>query len=409
MSRYKLGLALVFLLVTVTSVYGCGEAGELNDRVEEITKPYIFGLASWEFEAIGGEVWDFLRGGDITDNATGEVITYFTNSAEIRNLEAAMNAVRMGTFAGDLAQLQSELAALRSQNAARRAAVEKVLEIQVRETLSEQGVFNPLDRYVTVNLGFPPVKIHLGEPPHILVISPRDSIENIKEVDLLPDLSLAEMEEIESGVESLGYSAIVEGLGGLSTYPSFVLDEANLRFTIETIVHEWMHQYLMLTPLGFRYTLDQLGIHSDYDIATINETVAGMIAAEIGAIVYRVYVPQEPEAGGPPSDSGPVFDFNKTMREIRLAVDDLLSRGQVAEAQTFMEQQRQYLAQNGYYIRKLNQAYFAFHGTYADSPTSVSPIGAELRALREQSGSLEAFLDTVTGIQSRDELAEKVD
>jgi len=137
--------------------------------------------------------------------------------------------------------------------------------------------------------------------------------------------------------------------------------------------------------------------------------VAGMVAAEIGDIVYRVYVPQETAAAAPAPDSGSVFDFNNTMREIRLAVDAYLARGEVQEAEAFMEQQRQYLAQNGYYIRKLNQAYFAFHGTYADSPTSVSPIGEDLRELRAQSGSLKEFLDNVTGISSPDELAEKVD
>ena len=409
MSGYKFVLIGIILLAAVMPVAGCGEAGEFNGQVAEITRPYRFGLAEWEFEAISREVWDFLRGSDGTDNATREVLTYFTNSAHIRNLEATMNGVQAGNYSGDLAQLQSQLDELRSQNEARRAAVEKALEIQVRKTLSEQGIFNPLDRYVTLRFGFPPVKIHLGEPPQILVISPRGSIENIKEVDLRPDMTLEEAEEIETGVENLGYSAIVEGLGGLSTYPSFVLDEANLRFTIETIVHEWMHQYLTLTPVGFRYMLDQLGIHSDYDIATINETVAGMVAAEIGDIVYRVYVPQETAAAAPAPDSGSVFDFNNTMREIRLAVDAYLARGEVQEAEAFMEQQRQYLAQNGYYIRKLNQAYFAFHGTYADSPTSVSPIGEDLRELRAQSGSLKEFLDNVTGISSPDELAEKVD
>ncbi len=409
MSVYKIVLLLVTLLVAVTPVTGCGDSSEFGEQVDEITGPYKFGLASWELEAIGGEVLDFLRFGDHTDNATREVITYFTNSARIRNLEATQNAVRAGTFSGVLAQLQNEIDELRSQNAARRAAVEKALEIQVRETLSAQGIFNPLDRYINIKIGLPPVKVHLGQPPHLLIVSPRDNIVNIREVDLRPDMTLEEMETIEAMVEALGYSAIVEGLGGLSTYPSYVLDEADLRFTVETIVHEWMHQYLSFTPLGFRYMLDQLGIHTDYDIATINETVAGMVGNEIAAIIYRLYVPGEPEpAPAPPADA-PVFDFVKTMRETRLAVDDLLARGEVGEAEAFMEQQRLYLAQNGYYIRKLNQAYFAFHGAYADSPTSVSPIGEELRALRYQSGSLEEFLDSVTGIRSRQELAEKVD
>ena len=73
-----------------------------------------------------------------------------------------------------------------------------------------------------------------------------------------------------------------------------------------------------------------------------------------------------------------------------------------------MEQRRQYLVENGYNIRKLNQAYFAFHGTYADAPTSISPIGIELRTLRSQSESLKEFLDTVVVMTSRQDLKETV-
>ncbi len=65
-----------------------------------------------------------------------------------------------------------------------------------------------------------------------------------------------------------------------------------------------------------------------------------------------------------------------------------------------MDAQRQYLADNGYYIRKLNQAYFAFYGTYGDSPTSASPIGRELDTLRGQSASLKDFLDKVASMTS---------
>jgi hypothetical protein len=73
-----------------------------------------------------------------------------------------------------------------------------------------------------------------------------------------------------------------------------------------------------------------------------------------------------------------------------------------------MEQKRQYLSENGYYIRKLNQAYFAFHGTYANSPTSISPIGAEMRKLREDSASVKDFLDSVAGITSHEDLIESL-
>jgi hypothetical protein len=408
MSKNKIGLVVIILLALFILISGCGARDEFSVQVKEITNPYRFEMAKWEFEALGGEIRDFVSGADRTDNTTAEIITYFTNAARIRNIEATMNAVRTGYLDGDLEQLQSEIDELRSENTARRAATEKALEIQVRETLAEQGIYNPLDRYATIQAVFPPVKINLGEPPHLLIISPRDRIENIKEVKLLPEMSLDEMEKIESEVDKLDVSSVVEGLGGLSTYPSYIIDEADLHFTIETVVHEWMHQYLTFTPLGFRYLLDEVGIHSDYEIATINETVADMVGREIGDIIYRKLVPQEETNESTQTDETG-FDFNKEMREIRQAVDSYLAQGEIEQAETFMEQKQQYLAENGYYIRKLNQAYFAFHGTYADSPTSIDPIGEELRTLRAQSDSLKEFLDNVAGLTSREKLAESLD
>ena len=42
-----------------------------------------------------------------------------------------------------------------------------------------------------------------------------------------------------------------------------------------------------------------------------------------------------------------------------------------------MEERRLLMVEHGYPIRVLNQAYFAFHGAYAESPASSSPIGAQ--------------------------------
>ena len=69
------------------------------------------------------------------------------------------------------------------------------------------------------------------------------------------------------------------------------------------------------------------------------------------------------------------LDFGKLMRETRLTVDRLLAEGQIQEAESYMEVQRKLLTENGHPIRKLNQAYFAFYGTYAHGPASVDPIG----------------------------------
>jgi hypothetical protein len=64
-----------------------------------------------------------------------------------------------------------------------------------------------------------------------------------------------------------------------------------------------------------------------------------------------------------------------------------------------MNARRDELQQHGYAIRKLNQAYFAFYGSYAEgyaaSPTN--PIPALLQRLRAR-GSLAEFLFAVRNV-----------
>jgi hypothetical protein len=69
-----------------------------------------------------------------------------------------------------------------------------------------------------------------------------------------------------------------------------------------------------------------------------------------------------------------------------------------------MEEKRLYILSQGYYIRRLNQAYFAFYGTYASSPSSVNPIGEMLRDLRENSLSVNGFIKITSGIKNLDDL-----
>jgi hypothetical protein len=96
------------------------------------------------------------------------------------------------------------------------------------------------------------------------------------------------------------------------------------------------------------------------------------------------------------------------MREIRKTVDSLLADGKIEAAEKLMAEKRQYLAANGHYLRKLNQAYFAFYGTYADRPDSISPIGAKMRQLRAKSASLKEFLETAATLKSRQDLLESL-
>jgi len=401
------GLLIIIGMLLITSLAsGCTPSRNFNSSLKAIVQPYNLSIVKWELKAISEEVKQLIVDNSTAgDNSISEVIGYFSTGEEVRNKKAEINAINSGDQNGDLALLEAELRELEVQRQALEGTVERVIKRQVREILSQQGIFHPADRYIGLKVGFPPFNFQLGPPPHLLVVSPRDRIESIREIVLLQNISVEEMASIETRVDELEVSSLVAELGGFGgTYPAFVTSEASLQFIIDTATEEWLHQYLAFTPLGFRYLLDLTGISRNYEIATINETVAGMVSKEIGAIVYEQYYSDHENKTEQPQVTASGFDFNREMRDIRRAVDKYLAQGEIEQAEEFMEQKRQYLAAQGYYIRKLNQAYFAFYGTYADRPTSISPIGEELKELRAQSTSVKDFLGTAAAMTSRQDL-----
>jgi hypothetical protein len=399
-------LRLKLVVLTLLSLFllggSCAPAPDFDSSLKSIVKPYQFSIARWELKALPEEL--FAGSGITADDEASVVVEYFSLVVQIKSLEAEIAAINAGYKTSDSASLEAELYRLKAQKTALTNEVGKIIAKQIREVLAEQGIYNPLDNSIKLKAGFPPLLFELEPPPHLLVVSPRDRIESMREIHLQQELTVEAMESIEEQVDELGVSSLVVGLGGLSTYPAFVMDDASLQFTINAAAEEWLHTYLVFKPLGFLYLLDVTGISRNYEIATMNETVVGIVSKEIGNIVVQKYYQGYENSPQPPAEE-PEFDFNREMREIRQAVDTYLAQGKITQAEEFMEQKRQYLASMGYYIRKLNQAYFAFHGTYADSPTSISPIGAELKQLREQSTSLKNFLDTVAIMTSRQDLS----
>jgi len=369
---------IVFIVLTVLAAiivaFCLWPSGSRFDRnLNVITKPYRFSLIKWEFGAITSETWQSLL---VHESPTKSdiVVAYFS----------AIQSGKLTTSDG------IPVAKLRQR-------VEKIIQQQVRIVISECGIKNPWNNFLGIH--FPPLSFVLSTPPDILVTSPRDKIEILKEVRLQPNLTTAEMESIESKTEKLSVSAMVMNLGGIGTFPAFINNEASLPEVLNDAAHEWIHQYLAFKPLGFRYVLDLLGVSPNYEIVTINETVAGIFGDEIGALVYnKYYASYYTQTSNQPSGDSQPFDFNAAMRSIRLTVDGLLAQRQIDQAEQYMETQRQFLQTKGYYIRKLNQAYFAFNGTYASSPTSISPIGAKIKEIRSESLSIKAFLATMSRI-----------
>ncbi len=157
----------------------------------------------------------------------------------------------------------------------------------------------------------------------------------------------------------------------------------------------------------------------------MNETTASITGNEVGTYVVKKYYPElyvPPPPPAPPSsnpaptptpdpNTPPPFDFRAEMHTTRVHTDELLAAGKIDEAEAYMEQRRQLFWQNGYLIRKLNQAYFAFHGAYADVPGGAAgedPVGPAVRALREQSPSLADFVNTIAWMTSFDQLKQAI-
>ncbi len=407
MSVFKGVLCVVTLSLLITS---CTSSKNFDYKINEILKSYKFSIAEWEIEAISNEIEDYLFGvGDFATDDSTIVVEYFSIIQQINDLTRQIEIDNKTIVQNDIEQSKKDLEQLRRQKNELEDRVERVIQEQIKETLRKKGIHHPLDHYLDFTFHFPPINFELEMPPNLLVVSPREKIERIEEVTLIQELNMEERQQIEDSLDELGVSSIVVGLGGIATYPSFVNDNAGLQFTLNIAIEEWLHQYLFFRPLGFLYSLHLAGIAPDSEIAVLNETLVDIARQEIGDLLYQDYYSQffqeeliTQEGRNQPNITE--FDFYKEMREIRLAVDDYLANGEVDQAEKFMEQKRIFLASNGYYIRRLNQAYFAFYGTYAAGPISVNPIGEELKTIREQISSLSEFINRVSAVTSRNEL-----
>jgi hypothetical protein len=399
---------LVALLVLLLAVGAALASGWLVTAAIDLpTGPDDYNLVQWEVRHFPNkwlyQIGTLLRGGPDEAEKTQRLERFLALNAEITSLES-----EAAQISWENSPILEELTAARQERDGLENSVEAVLEERVSQAASDAGLESSFPFFPEAHWLFPPIDFEFASPPNVLAISPRDRIYLESTRLLKSDLTLEDIEKVEQYWEAKGVSAVVVGIGGVGTYPSVVPPEADYGDLLATVAHEWMHQYLFFRPLGSRYFRDP-------SIATINETVANMAGRELGAMVAQRYplsagspapqaTPPAAQTSPTATPSGPAFDFNQVMRDLRRNVDSLLAGGKVTEAESLMEETRQLLASHGYYIRRINQAYFAFHGLYADTPASSSPIGPKLEELRRRSASLGDFIHAAARVTSEADL-----
>ena len=391
------------------------------DPIALATAPYQFSAAVWELKNLPDKWFHRIAGGtgvrrgdELGEQRLAEVTEFFEAGARLRSIERTLIELeaqqpRAPATSPATASLHEDRKRLRERQASLRHRVEEAVEATIANVLRSQG----FEAWKGV---FPPVDTVLTGSPTVLVTSPRQRIERGDDVVLRTALSNDQRVRIETDVErETGLSALVVNTGGIAFYPSITLPDAGLDFALEVVAHEWVHQWLWFRPLGRRY-------FEGGDITAINETVADIAGREIADIALgrleRTEPPQAPHHSHSHSHSqtarerraaaGPgSFDFQAEMRATRTRVDELLAAGEVAAAEAYMEERRRMFAANGYLIRRLNQAYFAFHGTYATTGAAgVSIIGQQVEELRRRSPTLEHFLRTAGEIRRPADLSD---
>jgi hypothetical protein len=398
---YLATLVALVIFVMVGAAVVVHDTGPTN-AIEADANSHSFNIFTWELRHFP-EKWLYRIGNFFRDNGKGpddQVLQRYFNltTEEARLQDRDPNSP-------DLPKVEQERASLEN-------TIEDIIDGRVTAILNDQGLTMGPPPFADMNLVFPPVDFEFDEPPRVLVTSPRDKIEIHHYYLLSPGINLDTVQQIEADAEKDGKtSALVVQTGGFSTYPSVVANLDSYDHLIETVCHEWTHGFLSFYPLGFNY-------YGSPDLKTLNETAATISGQELAGLYFQRYGKLDLSASAEPTPSPspspapgvtpaptPVpYDFDAQIQALRLQVQDLLSQGKVDDAEALMNQKRDEFAQHGYYIRKLNQAYFAFHGSYATTSSSIDPIGPKMQQLFKDAGSDGEFLRRVRGITTQAEL-----
>lgn len=405
--RIKRWPRVALTIVLAVLLLAAGHGDHRHDAVDALVAPHLYSLIDWELsnffdkwarKSIDLLPWREDLDRDARNNLVQEFFSLGRELSELRHRLDYHTSTSESAPEMPADTLNAAIARVEDRRREILPVVEEAVESEISTVLAEEGLESG------IGLIFPPVDTVFASSPGVLILSPRDRIHRQSTLLLEPGMSDEDKERIESAyLQQKGLSALVERTGGVAVYPSVVSDRGDMRYSLIVTAHEWLHHWFFFRPLGRNFW-------SSPEMTTLNETAATLGGEEIGERAFAAMTGQptiretHPEA--PPTPGPGVFNFSEAIRETRLHTEELLSEGKIEEAEAYMEERRLILLDHGYRIRKINQAYFAFHGSYAASPASISPIHDQLEKLRERSGSLGEFLHTVAGFGSYQEFLD---
>ena len=414
--RILRGIEITIILVVIASITGYSNPSLTNpiEKIRAYTRDIEFDYVEWMTNAAIIKIRaasinlpdhiDRVTQKEIVDEYLRTIQTILEKEYLLAQIYADPTIQDKETYSQDLRNELNQLYIRQNEIA---PLAESILQNQITDVLAEIGL-------TTAGQPIPNVWYHSTRLPMALIVSPRERIEQTANISVSMNLTVDEQATLELNIDkNLNTSSLVVQIGGVGVYPTMVARTTDLNWLLNTIAHEWIHNYLMFRPLGIYY--------NEPETRTINETTASIAGDEIGRLVLEKYYPERISAStlnfGLVSDSldipnpddlpRPPFDFREQMYITRINVDALLAEGKIQEAESYMEERRQVFLRNGYLLRKINQAYFAFYGAYADSPGGAAgedPIGPAVRALREQSDSLTDFVKAIAWITTLEEL-----
>jgi hypothetical protein len=396
-------------------------AGDVQAPSSDVTTRVLPYIRQNEFDFIG---WTIDAAGVKLAQASAGDQDYLDSTARVHIVRGYFDIIRrLEKVEGDIASryadpavtdklsatadLRAQAADLRAQAGQRQPLAESILQEQIATVFADQGL-------AVGGQTAPPVSFHFTLLPLALIVSPRSEIKQAANVQVNGDLPLEQQVALEDRVaHDMDVSTLVAGLGGIGTYPTMIARSSYFTWVVTVGAHEWTHNYLTLRPLGINY-------EASPELRTMNETTAEIVGGEVGSLVLQRYYPDLSPAPAPypnalrraqpaqPATGGPSFDFRAEMHATRVQADALLAQDKIGEAEAYMEQRRQLFWANGYQIRKLNQAYFAFYGAYAaeggGGAEGGDPVGPAVLLLRRRSASLKDFVNTMAGFSRFDQL-----